>query len=455
MIDSFGKVVFFSGIGGISMSALAELFIKNGHVVFGSDDNLTQESIKKLSEMGAVVYKGQSMLNIINSSPDTYIYSVAIKEDNEEVIQARKSCSQVLSRGQAFGLISKSYEKLIAVAGSHGKTTCSALISHILHSLGYKPTAFIGGSVKNFNTQLLLGEKELLVLEACEYYNSFLNFNSYIAVVLNLQDDHMDYFKTSENLKKSFKIFVGNTIPSGFVILNKDDENLIDFNVENRKCYYFSLFDKGADIYVEKYAINDEGHLIFDCNLWGEKVSNVYLPLIGEHNLYNAVCSILVCRILGVSTNDIVSALRSFKGIARRYEFSGFINGAKVINDYAHHPTEITRVILETKKIVKGRVFCLFQSHTYSRTKELWDDFCDALSIADVVVGYPIYPAREQPIYGVTMENMIYEIRRKNRSAVYFDNYDDILKYLKNNVQQEDCVLVLGAGDIVNFLKFI
>lgn len=456
MVNNFGKKVFIGGIGGISTSGIALFLISKGHIVVGSDPDEENEQVKLLEKLGVTVYREQTAEIIKKEKPDTYIFSYAIKEDCPEREMATKMCKQVLGRGEALGLLAQNFGKVVAVSGSHGKTTTTSILSYIFSQAGLEPTVHIGGVAKNFGKNFVVGDSEVFITEACEYHNSFLNLFPFVSVILNVQNDHMDFFKTTENLHNSFFNFATNTFKNGFVCLNKDDPILRDFVRRlsgNYSVKTFSLLDSSADAYAKNIHIDkDTSAICFDAVVFGEKITDVKLNMVGRHNVYNALVGLMVAKLFNIDTALIKNALFTFSGIKRRYEIYGKINGATVIHDYAHHPTEIETVIKETRTHFGKKVVAVFEPHTYSRTKSLWKGFVKSLAVADRVILCPIYPAREKPIKGVTSYILSLSVKNYNKNSEYVKNYTELGEKLASSVTDDSVVLILGAGTIVRFL---
>ena len=452
------KKVYLAGICGISMSALAVFLKSFGLQVYGSDEVRSGDVYDNLKHMGIEIFSNLTDEAIATIKPEVFIYSVAIKKDNPEFVYALKNNLEIYPRGYALGQIAKNFKKTIAISGSHGKTTSTSLISHILDCASVDLTCHIGGVAKNFNSNYKLGKrKEVFVTEACEYFDSFLNLTPSISVILNIGEDHLDYFKTIDNLKKSFEKFANNTDSEGFLIVNKDDESVMSITskIKNRKVITYSIEDRLADVYISSYRKLYDGKMVFDCVYFGQLISEIYLPLVGKHNLYNALVSIIVAKLFDIDDYKLRQAIASFEGVARRYEYIGNINGASVIHDYAHHPDEISAVINESKSICEGNVFVVFQPHTYSRTKILWNEFVDVLKKVYRTIVYPIYSAREYPIEGITSYDLCKDICDNGGACYYAPDFESVYEMLNRLVTQKDIVLVLGAGDIVDFTKYL
>lgn len=456
MVNNIGKKVFIGGIGGISTSGIALLLLNKGHIVSGSEIDENNEFAKELEKRGVKIYYNQSSDNIKKERPDTYIYSYAISPDNEERCFAQKTCKQVLGRGEALGVICKDYNRVVAVSGSHGKTTTTSILSYIFYEAKLNPTIHIGGVAKNINSNFMVGGNSIFITEACEYHNSFLNIQSFVSVILNVQNDHMDFFKTQENLQKSFLDFANKTMAGGYVCLNLDDPICKEFILSkkiDRTIKTFSIYDNSADAYAKNIHIDRTSSAIcFDAVVLGEEIKNIKLNMVGRHNVYNALVGILVARLFNIDVTIIKKALWGFSGIKRRFEFYGKLNGATVIHDYAHHPTEIETVINEARVHFKKNIIVVFEPHTYTRTKSLWKAFSYSLGLADKIILCPIYPAREKPIKGVTSYILSLSVKNYNKNSIYVKNYEELKKYLIQTICADDVVLVLGAGNIVHFL---
>lgn len=458
----FGKKVFIVGIAGISMSAIAKILISQGVQVWGADLKSEGAEIEELKKLGIKVYKQGVKRFISVVDPDCVIYSVAIKMTASEVLWAKENNKLLLTRGDAIGIISGEYKTRIFVSGSHGKTTTTAVVSNILKNSGKDFTSHVGGKSLDISGNIKIGaDKNIFLSEACEYFDSFLCFSPTIAVILNVASDHLDYFKTVENLKQSFVRFAESVQSDGVVIYSLDDEGakgvIENSDLKTKKVYSFSRFNKNADCYITKVQKNKDGTFKFSACCLDKKFSNIHLPMVGEHNLYNALASILVAEVLSLSQKSIKLGLQSTKGVKRRYESLGEFCGAKIIHDYAHHPDEIGAVINETKSCMKKgeKLVVVFEPHTYSRTQNLWNEFVCVLKEADCCIMLPIFPAREKPIKNIESERMADEINTSCGVGFYAENYSDCKKLLKNVLHQKDKCLLLGAGNIDKFGEYL
>lgn len=441
------KRVHFIGICGISLSALAIMSKNLGAIVSGSDIS-KGEMFDRLNELGITVFLGHSANNLNNAQ--IVVYSSAINEDNPELKFARANNLKILKRAEFLNELSKAYKTIIAVSGCHGKTTTTAMISQILIDAGLDPTIHIGGEFSLINGNVRIGGYDYFVSEACEYKNNFLKLNPTISVVLNVQPDHLDFFKTFKNVKIAFSKFMSKTKKEGLVITNFDDKN-ISCPV-HRKNITFSL-NNGGDVNAVNLKLHDDGTYSFDCLIDGAIKGNVKLGVCGKHNIYNAMAGIIVGLYLKIPFEKIVASLQNFKGVDRRFQLIGHINGANLIIDYAHHPTEIEGSLIAAKTFTKGKLIAIFQPHTFSRTKSFFNEFVKSLSMADTIGFYKIYPAREEPIEGIDHFALTKYANKMELNAFALSDYDELKKFIYDNSQERNTILLLGAGDYVEICK--
>ena len=430
------------GIGGISMSALAHILRYFGYRVTGSDST-PSDLTRELEKAGIPVAIGQSADNI--KDPDMVCYTAAISKDNPEFVKARESSIPMLERAELLGQIMTLYKFPLAVAGTHGKTTTTSMLSLVLLEADADPTILVGGVLPQINGNLRIGGKEYLVCEACEYVESFLHFHPYLSIITNVEADHLDYFRDLTHIITAFEKFSRLNAPEGNIIVNSDDVNAMK-SVKNAQCKitYFGIRDKNSDFTAHHVEYDENGHPSFDIYLRGQEYVSVRLQVTGEHNIYNAlaVCAAATC--LGIGRQDVKRGLEAFGGTKRRFEKIGTCSGAVIIDDYAHHPTEIRATLESAAKIQHGRVWCVFQPHTYSRTKALLPDFVQALRSADRLILTDVYPAREQ--YDGTIHTCDLAIQIPH--AVYMNDFGAIERYLKQNVRPGDLVITMGAGNV-------
>lgn len=462
-MKNFGNKVFIVGIAGISMSAIAKILVSQGKIVFGSDLNYNKRVAKELKKLGIGVVNQGQRCDIEQFNPDSVIYSVAIKPTDAELVWARENNKNIFTRGEALGEITKDFKNLICISGSHGKTTTTALLTNIFNLSGLDFFAHIGGESQDIGGNLRLGnKKDYFITEACEYYDSFLSLKPTIAVILNIACDHLDYFKNVENLKNSFLKFAENVRAGGSVVVCVDDEGVLSIiksiSTNNKGVYTFSTTSKNADCYIVSYKKKKDGTMQVSVCVFGEVIQNISLPLVGEHNLKNLCACILVAKILGLKKTYIKNGIRLTLGVKRRYQRLGKINNITYIHDYAHHPDEINAVIDETRSNMKDfeKLIVVFESHTYTRTQNLWEGFAMALKKADSSIVLPIYPAREKPIKGITAKNLAGAITDSGGKGYFCDSYKKTEKLIKLLANKKSTVcLLLGAGNIDRFGDYL
>ncbi len=434
--------VHMIGIGGISMSALAHILLYFGYRVTGSDTGVS-DLTKKLEDSGIPVAIGQSADNI--HSPDLVCYTAAIAPDNPELVKARSLGIPVLERAELLGQIMTLYRFPIAVAGTHGKTTTTSMLSLVLLEADTDPTILVGGVLPQIDGNLRIGNKKYLVCEACEYVESFLHFHPYLSIITNIEADHLDYFRDLSHIISSFEKFTSLNDPAGYIIVNSDDANTMK-TVKSAQCKiaYYGIKDKNADFSAKNVQLDESGHPRFDIYLRGEKYLSVHLQVTGEHNIYNAlaVCAAATC--IGIDREAVKRGLEDFGGTKRRFEKIGKCGDAVIIDDYAHHPTEIRATLTTAQEMPYQRVWCVFQPHTYSRTKAFLNDFAQALQLADRLIIADVYPAREKydgSIHSCDLAALI-------PNAVYMNNFEAIERYLRQNIQSGDMLITMGAGNV-------
>ena len=420
--------IHFVGIGGAGMFALACIALEQGYKISGSD-LVNSESLENLSKKGAKIYINHSENNITEDT-NLLVYSGAIKKDNPEIIKAKKLKIKILSRSQFMGLITKNFKNLIAVSGSHGKTTTTSMITSILIDSNK-----IGGNSR-------LGSSDIAVCEACEYLNSFLDLSPKIGIILNIDFEHMDYFKNIENEKNSFLKFAEK---SEIIIINKDDSNSYEISkkLKSKKIVYYGI-KNNSEFMAKNIVFCDNFCYKFDIFFKNQKISNIKLNIFGEHNILNALASFAACYYIGIDFQDIINGIENFKGAKRRFEFLEEINGVKIFDDYAHHPAEIKATLSIAKKMNFNNIWVVFQPHTYSRTYLLFDEFVECLSMADHVIITDILPVREKNIYNIKSE----DLAKKIKNSIVIKEFDKIAEFLKKNIKKGDVIMHMGAGDI-------
>lgn len=441
MLDNYKKI-YMIGIGGISMSAIAEYLACKNYEVSGSD-RTNSKITDRLKEKNIKVYIGHDGKNL-DESIDLVVYTAAIHDDNPEMIRAKELGIEMVNRAKLLAIIMQNYKYSIAIAGSHGKTSVTAMISEILINAKKDPTIFIGGILPSINENFRLGDSQYFVMEACEYCDSFLNFYPYIGVINNVDLDHTDYFKDLAQMEKSFAKFARNVKDDGIIITNENcieilqgiDKKIITFGQENSNWQAIDIiYDENQC--AEFYAVNKD-----------IKLGKIKLNVPGYHNVLNALTAISVAFELKIDESDIKNALENFDGAQRRFELKGFFNNAKVIDDYAHHPNEIKHTIATAKKMHHNKLWFVFQPHTYTRTKKFLNDFAKVLSDVENVILVDIFAAREKNIYGTSSKDLADEINNLGGNAIYLKTFDEAVDYLKEKVDKDDLILTVGAGDV-------
>lgn len=446
LLKDFNKIHFI-GIGGISMSSLAEILLHKGKKISGSD-GVESAVTKSLVDMGINVVIGQRAENITDDI-DLVVYTAAVNEDNPELVAARGSKATVIDRAELVGMLMLEYKHPISVAGTHGKTTTSSLVTEILLSAEVDPTVSIGGMLPSIGGNYKTGSDDYFVLETCEYCDSFLKFNPHSAIILNVDKDHIDYFKNLDNIYKSFNKFAKRLPNDGFLVINKSIPRLEEV-VSGIKCPYETYgSDDSADWYATDISYDKMGHGSYTVNYKGEKITDVSLSIPGEHNVYNSLSAFALCYKYGVAVDAIVKGINNYHGTDRRFQYKGSFNGITVIDDYAHHPTEIAATINSARANDIGKLCIVFQPHTYTRTYELLDDFASVLSKADKVVLVDIYASREKDTGIVSSRDLAKKIVEQGGNVEYCGSFENAEKYVINNCNPQDMLITMGAGDIV------
>ena len=441
------KRIHFIGIGGSGMCPLAEILHSQGHYLTGSDNN-ESDTVKRIRNMGIPVVMGQKAENV--DGADMVVYTAALLPDNPELVAAKEKGIPTFERSKLFGYFTRKYDNCVGVCGTHGKTTVTSMLTHILIENDFDPSAVIGGRLPLTGTNGRVGESDILVCEACEYKDTFLDLTPDISVILNVDRDHMEYFKTLENLEASFRKFAD--MSTKCVIYNGDDKNTIDSvaGVSGKNMITFGKND-GCDFIAKNVEWKDGAFPCYDVYNKGELLGRIELSVPGEHNVLNSLAAITTAMYLGASFEQCKNSVATFKGAGRRFEYLGSFNGADIIDDYAHHPAEIQVTLSAAKKMNYKRVWAVFQPFTFSRTQMHLKAFADTLSIADKVVLTEIMGSREINTYGITTQDLADEIE----GSVWFDTFPKVADYLKENISEGDLVLTLGCGDVYKIAKLI
>lgn len=440
--------IHFIGIGGISMSGLAEILLEEHFTVSGSDAK-ESDLTRHLEHMGVQIFYGQKAENIIDGI-DLVVYTAAISETNPEFARAKEMGLPMLSRAELLGQIMDNYKQSIAVAGTHGKTTTTSMISQILLQAKCDPTISVGGILKAIDGNLRVGKSDVFITEACEYTNSFLNFRPKYSIILNVEAEHLDFFKDIQDIRHSFHLFAKNTLENGAIIINGDIDHYEELVKDLAPAVLTFGKTASSDFYPENITFNEKACATYDAMFRGEKLMTVSLNVPGMHNVTNSLAAIALAKDLKISDENILAGLSAFGGADRRFQYKGCVDGVTIIDDYAHHPTEIRATLTAAEKYPHKRLVLVFQPHTYSRTKAFLDDFADVLSMADVVVLADIYAAREKNTIGISSKDILTKLEEKGTECYYFPSFSEIENFLLENCVNGDLLITMGAGDIVN-----
>ena len=436
-----GRKAYLIGIGGVSMSSLAEVLLGMGLNVCGSDFNRSKNVIA-LEGKGIHVEIGHRAENI-PADTDFVVRTAAVRDDNPEIRQTHAMNIPVFERTEAWGAISRDYGNAVCISGTHGKTTTTSMCTHILMAADKDPTVMIGGTLPLLNAGHRVGHGNVIVMEACEYYNSFLSFHPTVAVILNIEADHLDFFKDLYDVENSFRQFAERVPQDGYVVVNYDDLNTMQTVLEvDRKKITFGL-DPRADVHAANIEyIGANSH--FDIIYKKRRFTDVTLHVPGEHNVKNALAATAAAICLGIRPTAVKYGLAGFNGAGRRFEFKGKYNGADVYDDYAHHPGELKCLLDTVEKLNYRRTVLVFQPHTYSRTAALFQDFVKQLKRPDVVFLAEIFAAREQNTIGISSSALADEID----GARFFRTFDELEAELRRTAEPGDIILTVGAGDV-------
>ncbi|MCI8372410.1 MAG: UDP-N-acetylmuramate--L-alanine ligase [Lachnospiraceae bacterium] len=440
--------IHFIGIGGISMSGLAEILLKEGFQVSGSDAKRS-DLTDHLEHLGAIIYTGQKPSNITDDI-QLAVYTAAIHEDNPELQEIMKRKIPAISRAVLLGQLMKNYKTAVAVAGTHGKTTATSMLSQILLEANTDPTISVGGILKAIHGNIRVGSSETFVTEACEYTNSFLEFFPTVGIILNIEEDHLDFFKDIHDIRNSFHLFAKKLPKEGLLIINSSIEDYEELT-QDLDCRVVTYgLDSSADYSAADITYDDSAKGSYTLMENGRASVPIQLGTTGEHNISNSLAVIAAAKELRIAVSDIQRGLLNFSGTDRRFEYKGKIGEVTIWDDYAHHPTEIAATLTTAKGCSHNQLWCIFQPHTYSRTKALLKDFAKALSLADQVILTDIFAARETDTLGISSLDLLEELKNLGVSCYYFSSFDEIENFVLQNCIHNDLLITMGAGDVVN-----
>ena len=437
--------IHFIGIGGISMSGLAAVLLNNGYKVSGSDfkESKITDSLKA---KGAEIYIGHNSNNL--ACVDLVVYTAAIPSDNPEIIEAKKQNLVLMDRAEFLGLIMKGHKYNVAVSGTHGKTTCTSMLSHIVLEGNLDPTILVGGELDLIGGNYRIGKSDYFITEACEYKESFLKFYPYVGIILNIDADHLDYYRDINHINETFEKFAKLVPDDGYLIGYGGDFRVRKI-LNEAKCNTVSYGFDDEDLTAKNITFNNRGCATFTVCEKQAELFKLTLSNPGKHNILNALASISVGLIFNISNENIISGLSKCTGAHKRFEYKGELNGVTVIDDYAHHPTEIKATLSTASKLPHKKTYCVFQPHTYTRTKTLFDEFTNAFDGVDELILMDIYAAREKDTGLVSSDELGNAIRKKGVNCINLHSHDEVANYLKNNTQSGDVILTVGAGDVV------
>lgn len=446
------KHIYMIGIGGISMSGIAEILKTWGYEVSGSD-RIESNQTKYLEEHGINVYIGQKKENITEDI-DLVVYTAAINADNPELVEATRLKIPLMERGVFLGEITKLFPKTIGIAGTHGKTTTTSMVSSAFLAANLDPTIQVGAVLDLLNANYRVGKSPYLIIEACEYKDSFLNFHQESAIVLNIDNDHLDYFKNMDNMMRSYQEYVSKLSENGVLVLNIEDErckNLANYT----KATVVTVGKSNAFWTYDNVTYNEEGYPSFDVYYQGKFQKRFSLQVTGEYNILNCLTCIALCDFYGLSLDTIQNGLSAFSGAARRMEYKGEFHGARVYDDYAHHPTEVRATAKGILMKTFHESWVVFECHSYSRFVTYLKEFTESLSLFDHIIIADIYAARETNSFGAKEDDLVQLLKEKQKDAVHISDYEEIKTYLEKRVLKNDLIITMGAGNITRLAEIL
>lgn len=447
------KHIHMLGIGGISMSGIAEILHNWGSFVTGSDCTRTKIT-DRLSSHGIFVNIGHNS-NLVESS-DLVIYSAAVKSDDPELLKAKNLNIQIIERCDFIGYLTRIFPNTIGISGTHGKTTTTSMLSLAFIEAGLDPTVQVGGMLKQISGNYKIGNSDIFILEACEYVESFLKFSPKSSIVLNIDNDHLDYFKTFDNIKKAFEKYVYILPGDGILVLNADDENCLSLRKNTiAKVVTYGILNEKANFVARNITFDINGYPKFDVYYNNNFFFEIKLSVVGIHNVSNALACIALCYEYKIQKNAIKDSLANFTGANRRFEFIGSYDNILIYDDYAHHPNEILATVTALKNKKHRQSWVIFQPHTYSRTKLLLDDFAKVLTNFDNIIIADIYAAREKDPKDISSQDLVDKIKLLGKNAFYIKDFDDIVKHIKEHACPNDIVITIGAGTVGEISKKI
>jgi len=442
------KNVHFIGIGGISMSGLAEVLKQDGYTVTGSDDVKSQIT-DHLQAIGIPVSIPNAAGNITEDM-DLVVYTAAVRKENPEYQSAAAMGKKMLERAALLGIMLQGYEHAICVAGTHGKTTTTSMMSEILLDAALDPTISIGAHMVRGGKNYRVGGSSYFVLEGCEYNNSYHHWHPHVGVILNIDADHLDFFGDFDGVVKSFRRFAQNIRPNGVLVIQQGTPGFeeVSKNLPCKVVTFGESSDSGTHFWANNVTFNKQGYACFDVMFKHNTLAQIQLSMPGRHNMLNALAAFAAAYELGIDPKVAAQALSAAKGVKRRFEHKGIYNGARIIDDYAHHPTEIKECLAAARKGASGKVICLFQPHTYTRTKNLLDEFAESFADADDIVLLPIYAAREPFDPSISSLDLATKIKRNGGNVTHIEDFENAKIFLQQKLMPGDMLITMGAGDV-------
>lgn len=443
--ENRGKKVHFIGIGGVSMSALAELLIHEGYVVSGSDSKQSRITDKLVAD-GATIYYEHKRENVMDA--EVVVYTDAISLDNEELKEAILRKLDTIGRADFLGAVMKNYDFSIAVSGTHGKTSTTSMITEAISDDASNPTIMLGGDLDKINGNIKIGNRNLFLTEACEYKANILKYFPTLAIILNIDEDHLDYFDNINHIVSTFEGYVENLDEDAYLIINNDDVNSTTLAEKTKAKVVTFGIDKIADYSAKNITFGNGGKPCFDIYYKHKKIAHMELSVMGKHNIYNALAAFIACHIYNIDIDIIAANISAYTGVRRRLEYKGTLNGLEVLDDYAHHPTEIKATLNAIRNKYSNNIYCIFQPHTFTRTKLLLNSFSESFTDADKIIITDIYAAREKDYGDIHSKILVDAIVKNGKDAIYIETFEEVEKYLLKNAKPGDCIITMGAGDV-------
>lgn len=440
-----GKKIHFIGIGGVSMSALAEYMYSKGYRVSGSDAKKS-DLTERLRADGIEIFYAHKAENI--NGADLVVYTDAISMDNEDLKAAIRGKIDIVDRAEFLGNLMRDFDFSIAVSGTHGKTSTTSMITEVIFDLEEDPTIMLGGMLDKIHGNIKLGSNKLFLTEACEYKANIKKYFPKLAIILNIDEDHLDYFDNIDHIIKTFEDYCQNLGPDDYILVNADDENSQTLR-DYCSCKYISFaVDKMADYTAKNIDFRETGFPRFDVFFKHKKIAHIDLGVMGKHNIYNALAAFAACHIYGLEPAMIAEKISSYTGVHRRLEFKGTFDGIDVLDDYAHHPTEIKSTLAAIRNSYANDIYCIFQPHTYTRTKLLLNSFAQSFDNADKIIIPDIFAAREKDYGDIHSKMLVKSINSNGKDAIYLGSFEEVEDYLLENARPGDCIVTMGAGDV-------